>query len=93
MERLTSGGDGGLYGREFDVDDVAECLLSVVRDPDRAHLSRVVERDPLVVDRVPLGWLNYEHSVLLPAGQEGREREGRTDERAHERPRGDKGGF
>jgi hypothetical protein len=40
---------------DLDVDDVAEGLLGVVGDANRAEARLVVEADPLVLDRVPLG--------------------------------------
>lgn len=42
-------------GRELDVDDVAEGLLGVFGDANRAETGRVVERDPLVLGSVALG--------------------------------------
>ena len=51
----TASGDLGALGGELDVDDVAECLLGVFGDANRAETGRVVERDPLVLGSVALG--------------------------------------
>lgn len=51
----TASGNLSALGGELDVDDVAECLLGVFGDANRAETGRVVERDPLVLGSVALG--------------------------------------
>lgn len=84
----TASGDLSALGGELDVDDVAECLLGVFGDANRAETGRVVERDPLVLGRVALGckikrdvgsvrcnrWRR--NACPAPAGREGDEKQG-----------------
>jgi hypothetical protein len=84
----TASGDLGALGGELDVDDVAECLLGVFGDANRAETGRVVERDPLVLGRVALGCRIKRNAGSVrcnrwrrnagpaPAGREGDEKQG-----------------
>ena len=72
--------------RQLDEDDVAEALLRVVRDSDRAYARRVVEDNRLVVCRIFLCYFQRQERTMLLQGVLAMEkRAGRTDECTDER--------